>query len=141
MRATPSPSSSTSPPSPLFHSGSSAPWHSNCLFLICSLFASSSLSLQTLLLHGNRLTTLARADRLLPASLVALTLNANLVSDLAEVSHLSGLPALEELTLAGNPALRQPEETSKQFDYRPYVVNWCTGLRLLDGAVVGAKER
>ncbi len=28
----------------------------------------------------------------------------------------------------------------RQFDYRPYVINWCLSLRLLDGVLVGAKE-
>ena len=28
----------------------------------------------------------------------------------------------------------------RQFDYRPYVINWCLSLRMLDGVLVGAKE-
>ena len=48
---------------------------------------------------------------------------------------------MEQLTLADNPCILQPEDESKQFDYRPYVINWCLGLRVLDGAMVGAKER
>ena len=63
--------------------------------------------------------------------------------DLADVSHLSAALALEQLTLANNPAIAQPgdEEIRRQFDYRPYVINWCLGIRVLDGVVVGAKER
>ena len=97
---------------------------------------------QILLLHGNRLTTLRQADKLLPRqSLTTLTLNDNRISELADLSHLSGLSTLEQLTLAGNPCLEQPEELRKQFDHRPYVINWCLGLRVLDGVGVGAKER
>ncbi len=99
---------------------------------------------QSLLLHGNRLTTLRGADRHLPRpSLSTLTLNDNRLAELADLSHLSAAPAtsLEQLTLAGNPCLEQPEEIRRQFDHRPYVINWCLGLRVLDGVAVGAKER
>ena len=48
---------------------------------------------------------------------------------------------LEQLTLASNPAIDQPEDERHQFDYRPYLINWCLSLRVLDGVLVGAKER
>ena len=98
---------------------------------------------QTLLLHKNRLSTLRGCDRHLPpASLATLTLNDNQVADLADLSFLTGLSHLEQLTLANNPCIAQPEDDlSRQFDYRPYVINWCLTLRMLDGTGVGAKER
>lgn len=37
-------------------------------------------------------------------------------------------------------SLLQPEQASRQYDHRPYVINWCLGLRLLDGEPVAAKE-
>ena len=70
-----------------------------------------------------------------------LTLNGNDLTDLTELSFLTGLVTLEQLTLADNPCILQPEDERKQFDYRPYVINWCLGLRVLDGVIVGAKER
>ncbi len=94
------------------------------------------------MLHQNRLSSLRQCDKFLPAgSMTTLTLNDNQLSDLTELSHLSGLRCLEQLTLANNPALRQPEDIRRQFDYRPYVINWCLSLRMLDGLSVGAKER
>ena len=63
------------------------------------------------------------------------------ISDLTELSHLTSLSLLEELTLANNPMIKQPEDIRKQFDYRPFVINWCLSIRVLDGIVVGAKER
>ena len=94
-----------------------------------------------LLLHRNNLETLKGCDRFFPNGLTTLTLNGNDLTDLTEVSFLSGLTMLEQLTLADNPCILQPEDESKQFDYRPYVINWCLGLRVLDGLMVGAKER
>ena len=63
------------------------------------------------------------------------------ISDLTDLSHLNSLSLLEQLTLANNPMLTQPEDIRKQFDYRPFVINWCLNLRVLDGIVIGAKER
>ena len=94
-----------------------------------------------LLLHRNNLETLKGCDRFFPTGLTTLTLNGNDLTDLTDVSFLSGLSILEQLTLADNPCILQPEDESKQFDYRPYVINWCLGLRVLDGLMVGAKER
>jgi centrosomal protein CEP97 len=93
------------------------------------------------LLHQNRLTTLRGSDRFLPMGLATLTLNDNLISDLTDLSYLSAIQSLEQLTLANNPAIAQPEDIRNQFDYRPYVINWCLGIRVLDGIVVSAKER
>jgi centrosomal protein CEP97 len=57
------------------------------------------------------------------------------------VSQLTSLCFLEQLTLANNPMIVQPEDIRKQFDYRPFVINWCLSIRVLDGMLVGAKER
>ena len=57
------------------------------------------------------------------------------------MTHLSHLSCIEQLTIANNPAVEQPENERQQFDYRPYVINWCLSLRVLDGIGVGAKER
>ena len=96
---------------------------------------------QVLLLHRNNVETLRGCDRFFPSGVTTLTLNGNDLTDLTEVSFLTGLVAMEQLTLADNPCMLQPEEESKQFDCRPYVINWCLGLRVLDGVMVGAKER
>jgi len=45
------------------------------------------------------------------------------------------------LSITNNPAILQPDDERQQFDYRPYVINWCLSLRVLDGVMVGAKER
>ena len=63
------------------------------------------------------------------------------LQDLTELAHLSHMTCLEQLTIANNPAVDQPEDERRQFDYRPFVINWCLSLRVLDGIVVGAKER
>ena len=96
---------------------------------------------QVLLLHRNNIEKLMGCDRFIPNGLTTLTLNGNDLTDLTEVNFLSGLTLLEQLTLADNPCILQPEDESKQYDYRPYVINWCLGLRVLDGVMVGAKER
>lgn len=89
------------------------------------------------------MTTLRGVDRFLPsASLSTFTLNDNQISDLTDVSNLTGLANVEQLTLANNPCVSQPQDDiRRQFDYRPYVINWCLGVRVLDGVVVSAKER
>lgn len=97
--------------------------------------------MQTLLLHKNRLTSLMGCERYLPMGLTTLTLNDNHLHDLNDVAHLTSVPCLEQLTLANNPCIEQPEDIRKQFDYRPFVINWCLGIRVLDGVMVGAKER
>merc|ERR1712223_119365 len=73
-------------------------------------------------------------------SLNTLTLNDNQLQDLTQLTHLSHLSCIEQLTIANNPAVEQPENERQQFDYRPYVINWCLSLRVLDGIGVGAKE-
>ena len=60
---------------------------------------------------------------------------------MTELSNLSHLASIEQLTIANNPAVEQPENERRQYDYRPYVTNWCLSLRVLDGILIGAKER
>lgn len=92
-------------------------------------------------MHSNQMTTLRSCERFLPTALVTLTVNDNHLQDLTEISQLVHLSCLEQLTLVNNPAVRQPDDLPSQFDYRPFVINWCLSLRLLDGVSVGAKER
>ena len=54
--------------------------------------------------------------------------------------HILQLSRLEHLSIAANPCIEQPAEIERQWDYRPYVINWCLGLRTLDGMEVGARE-
>ena len=77
---------------------------------------------------------------MLPGSLTTLTMSDNSVTELRDMGNLAHLSRLEHLSIRDNPCVDQPEDVEKQFDYRPYVINWCLGLRLLDGISVGAKE-
>ena len=81
-----------------------------------------------------------RSGSPLPTSLNTLSLCDNQLGELRDLSHLAHLSRLEQLTISGNPCVQQEEQIEKQFDYRPYVINWCLGLRTLDGLPVGAKE-
>nr|XP_042903146.1 centrosomal protein of 97 kDa isoform X2 [Parasteatoda tepidariorum] len=96
--------------------------------------------LQTFHLNGNKISSLTRASTYLPSSICILSLADNLISDLNEVSNLVKLECLEQLTIAGNPCLLAEESSLSSFDYRPFVINWCLGLRLLDGHVASQKE-
>ncbi|XP_071442513.1 uncharacterized protein Cep97 [Hetaerina americana] len=106
-------------------------------------------NLKELLLHGNRISGLQFCQRYLPMSLESLSLADNRIADLNEVCHVSHLPVLREFTIAGNPcvaaaaAVASHPHTPGQcvgFDYRPFVINWCMNLRVLDGYLVDAKE-
>lgn len=97
-------------------------------------------NLKVLLLHRNKINSLKGCERYLPTGVTTLTLNSNELEDLTEVSFLNGLIGLEQLTLTDNLCIEQPEDERKQFDYRPFVINWCLSLRVLDGIMVGAKE-
>ena len=118
-------------------------------------------SLSTVLFHGNMITSLRFAADALPKSVAILSLAENELQDLTEVSHLYHLPALEQLSVMNNPAVvsdvahrrstaaatatpPSPPTPSfpmgADFDYRPYVINWCLNLKILDGAVVTKKE-
>ena len=77
---------------------------------------------------------------MLPVSLTTMTLSDNMMTELRDMASLAGLSRLEQLSITDNPCVAQQEDIEKQFDYRPYVINWCLGLRVLDGVAVGAKE-
>ncbi|KAG8228017.1 hypothetical protein J437_LFUL003652 [Ladona fulva] len=105
-------------------------------------------NLKELLLHGNRISSLQFCQKYLPMSLESLSLADNRIADLNEVSHVSHLPVLREFTIAGNPCVAaatavatHPHTPGHGFDYRPFVINWCMNLRVLDGYIVDAKER
>ncbi|KAF2355935.1 Leucine-rich repeat [Trinorchestia longiramus] len=106
-------------------------------------------NLKELFLHRNRLLNLFKGNKYLPTSLVILTLSDNLLSDLNDLCHLSHLANLEQFTILNNPCLQpfQPTEDNGlpsgpplAFDYRPYVINWCLNLKVLDGYKVTPME-
>ncbi|XP_022695478.1 centrosomal protein of 97 kDa-like isoform X1 [Varroa jacobsoni] len=104
---------------------------------IANLIDLSSLSkLKTLLLNRNSVSSLERASLYLPAAISVLGIAENKIADLTMVSFLAKLPSLEALSLFGNPCCLEKEP----FDYRPYVINWCLGLRVLDDYVVTQRE-
>ncbi|XP_054718626.1 centrosomal protein of 97 kDa-like [Uloborus diversus] len=96
--------------------------------------------LKTLHLNGNKISTLNRASSYLPTCITTLSLADNCIADLNEVSYLVKLHCLEQLTVSGNPCLSFEDASVPPFDYRPFVINWCLGLRLLDGRVATQKE-
>ncbi|XP_061696575.1 centrosomal protein of 97 kDa [Syngnathoides biaculeatus] len=100
---------------------------------------SKLVSLKTLLLHGNSITTLRTVPANLPAHVSILSLASNEITDLNEVAHLAPLHELEQLSVMNNPCV-MPTPSLPRFDYRPYVMNWCLGLKVLDGFVVSQKE-
>ncbi|XP_042874189.1 uncharacterized protein LOC122254532 isoform X3 [Penaeus japonicus] len=106
-------------------------------------------SLKELFLHRNRITTLYRCNKYLPSSLIILTLSDNALADLNDLSNLSHLNLLEQVTILNNPCLDPIQPTDESgapigpplgFDYRPYVINWCLNLKVLDGYKVTPKE-
>ncbi|XP_061647909.1 centrosomal protein of 97 kDa isoform X2 [Phyllopteryx taeniolatus] len=100
---------------------------------------SKLVSLKTLLLHGNSVTTLRTVPANLPAHVSILSLASNEITDLNEVAHLAPLHELEQLSIMNNPCV-MPTPSLPRFDYRPYVMNWCLSLKVLDGFVVSQKE-
>ncbi|XP_068236755.1 serine-rich adhesin for platelets-like isoform X2 [Palaemon carinicauda] len=106
-------------------------------------------SLKELFLHRNRITTLYRCNKYLPPGLIILTLSDNQLADLNDLSNLSHLNHLEQVTILNNPCLDPLQPTDElgapmgpllAFDYRPYVINWCLNLKVLDGYKVSPKE-
>ncbi|XP_077435467.1 centrosomal protein of 97 kDa [Vanacampus margaritifer] len=100
---------------------------------------SKLVALKTLLLHGNSVTTLRTVPANLPVHLSILSLASNEITDLTEVAHLASLHKLEQLSIMNNPCV-MPTPSLPRFDYRPYVMNWCQSLKVLDGFVVSQKE-
>ncbi|XP_012635126.1 centrosomal protein of 97 kDa [Microcebus murinus] len=100
---------------------------------------SKLVSLKTLLLHGNIITSLRMAPAYLPRSLAILSLAENEIRDLNEISFLTSLTELEQLSIMNNPCV-MATPSIPGFDYRPYIVSWCLNLRVLDGYVISQKE-
>ncbi|XP_028291899.1 centrosomal protein of 97 kDa [Gouania willdenowi] len=96
-------------------------------------------ALKTLLLHGNSITTLRTVPAHLPTHLTILSLAENEIRDLNEVSYLSSLHELEQLSIMSNPCV-MTTPSLPAFDYRPYIMSWCLSLKVLDGYVVSQKE-
>ncbi|XP_063954448.1 uncharacterized protein LOC129259024 isoform X1 [Lytechinus pictus] len=115
---------------------------------VSSIMDISMLSnLKTLLLHGNILTTLRSIPSCIPHSLEILSLAENEISDLTEVSYLSCLNSLQQLSVMNNPCVLMATPCSSNaspfnsgFDYRPYIVNWSPTLHILDGYAITHKE-
>ncbi|XP_071136329.1 serine-rich adhesin for platelets-like isoform X2 [Mytilus edulis] len=97
-------------------------------------------NLRTFLLHGNIITSLRTIPPCLPHSLCIFSLAENEILDMNEVAYLSCLPNLEQLSLMNNPCVLMTASTPG-FDSRPYIVNWCMKLQVLDGYKVTEKER
>ncbi|XP_006890070.1 PREDICTED: centrosomal protein of 97 kDa [Elephantulus edwardii] len=100
---------------------------------------SKLVSLKTLLLHGNIITSLRVAPAYLPRNLAILSLAENEIRDLNEISFLAPLTELEQLSIMNNPCV-MATPSIPGFDYRPYIVSWCLNLRVLDGYVISQKE-
>ncbi|XP_058446142.1 centrosomal protein of 97 kDa [Malaya genurostris] len=96
-------------------------------------------NLKELYMNGNRVAHLRQCDKYLPQSLETLTLSKNNISDLNEICTLSHLNNLNSITIADNPCV-QMTGNSIGFDYRPFVLNWCMSVKMIDGFVVTAIE-
>ncbi|XP_074641154.1 uncharacterized protein LOC141898898 isoform X2 [Tubulanus polymorphus] len=96
-------------------------------------------NLKTLLLHGNIITSLKFVPSYLPNSVNILSLAENEINDLNEVMNLSSLSYLEQLSVMNNPCVTMTTAVHA-YDYRPFVVNWCINLRVLDGYIITEKE-
>ncbi|XP_060591068.1 uncharacterized protein LOC132746033 isoform X4 [Ruditapes philippinarum] len=97
-------------------------------------------NLKTLLLHGNIITTLKTAPHFFPKAVSILSLAENEIADINEVSYLSCLPELQQLSVMNNPCVLMTASVIG-FDYRPFIVNWCPLLEILDGYTVTEKEQ
>ncbi|KAK4006034.1 hypothetical protein OUZ56_011167 [Daphnia magna] len=95
---------------------------------------SSMKLLRRLHLQSNRIKTLQFCDKFLPTSLTTLTLAENCLTDVNEVSRLAHLVYLEVFSMAGNPCCSSGDV------YRPFLLNWLPGLKILDETLVSAKE-
>ncbi|XP_075234359.1 centrosomal protein 97kDa isoform X2 [Lycorma delicatula] len=92
-------------------------------------------NIKALFLHKNHISQLLHCEIYLPPSLVTLTLASNNLVDLNEVSHLVHLKDLRELSITGNPCVTMTGNCIG-FDYRPFLINWCMSLKVIDGHVV-----
>ncbi|XP_070509404.1 centrosomal protein of 97 kDa isoform X3 [Chironomus tepperi] len=100
--------------------------------------------LKELYLHSNRISHLRQCEKYLPTSLEILTLNKNNMADLNEISALSNLANLMSITIADNPCVQMIGSNSifdsSGFDYRPFLLNWCMSVKVIDGYVVNPIE-
>ncbi|KAJ8919553.1 hypothetical protein NQ315_002175 [Exocentrus adspersus] len=96
-------------------------------------------NLKELFLHKNKINHLSQCDRFLPTSLVTLTLAHNNITDLNEVSRLVNLVNLTKISIANNPCINM-SVNNIGFDYRPFVINWCLNVSVIDDYVVDAIE-
>ncbi|VEN63371.1 unnamed protein product [Callosobruchus maculatus] len=96
-------------------------------------------NLKELYLHKNKINHLGQCDRFLPASLTTLTLSNNNIADLNEISRLAHLVNLNKISIANNPCVNMTGNNIG-FDYRPFVINWCLNVRVIDDYVVDPIE-
>nr|CAB3263080.1 uncharacterized protein LOC101242116 [Phallusia mammillata] len=101
-------------------------------------------NLHTLLMQKNQLSDLQYFPDNIPKGIRILSLANNKITDLNQVKHLSSLPSLEQLSLAKNSCIDHsymPTSTSlPSFNYRPFIINWCNNLSILDGIQVSQRE-
>uniref|UniRef100_A0A336K1X7 Centrosomal protein of 97 kDa n=1 Tax=Culicoides sonorensis TaxID=179676 RepID=A0A336K1X7_CULSO len=95
--------------------------------------------LKELHLNGNRISHLRQCEKYLPVGLETLTLGKNNITDLNEISSLVHLINLNSITLNLNPCV-QMTGNAVGFDYRPFVLNWCMSVKIIDGFVVNPIE-
>ncbi|KAL1506265.1 hypothetical protein ABEB36_005659 [Hypothenemus hampei] len=96
-------------------------------------------NLQHLFLHKNKINHLGQCDRFLPVSLATLTLANNNITDLNEISRLCHLENLTKISIANNPCVNMTGNNIG-FDYRPFVINWCLNVNVIDDYIVDAIE-
>lgn len=92
--------------------------------------------MQRLFLHSNQICHLTNCQHFLPINLLILTLANNSLNDLNEISQLCRLGFLREITLTGNSCLE-----GYTFNYRPFIVNWCPSVKIIDGYAVDDIEK
>lgn len=92
-----------------------------------------------LYLHKNKIDHLNQCDKFLPTSLTVLTLADNNIQDLNEISRLVNLTNLTKISIANNPCVNMTG-SNLGFDYRPFIVNWCLNVNVIDEYVVDAIE-
>lgn len=92
--------------------------------------------MQQLFLHSNSICHLTNCQHFLPVNLVTLTLANNNLNDLNEISQLCRLVCLKEITITGNCCLE-----GYTFNYRPFIVNWCPTVKIIDGYAVDDIEK
>lgn len=96
-------------------------------------------NLKTLLLNSNKIGHLQACDKFLPVGLDTVALAANNITDLNQVSFLVNLRDLRQLSIANNPCVAMTG-SNVGFDYRPFLINWCMGLKVIDGFMVNEIE-